>query len=247
MLYSTYRLVRYICGKTRWAWQKQWSTTRAWTRYWRSYFRYKAVSKMDGRSLIAHMNPQLNEDTALTQIDPAYFYMDTWAFQRIVEQKPASHVDVGSAAEFVGCLSKVIDVTMVDIRPLSVSLDTLKFKEGSILALPFADASLSSLSSICVIEHIGLGRYGDPLDPNGTESAIKEIKRVVKPGGHVYISVPTAAENMVEFNAHRRFTEKYILEQFAPLKLVESRYIYGNEFVDKWRPEYGTGCYYFRA
>jgi SAM-dependent methyltransferase len=156
-------------------------------------------------------------------------------------------VDVGSAAEFVGCLSKVIDVTMVDIRPLSVSLDTLKFKEGSILALPFDDASVSSLSSICVIEHIGLGRYGDPIDPDGSESAIKEIKRVVKPGGHVYISVPTAAENMVEFNANRRFTEEYILEQFAPLELVESRYIYGNEFVDKWRPEYGTGCYYFRA
>jgi hypothetical protein len=53
-------------------------------------------------------------------------------------------------------------------------LENLFFKEGSILALPFESGSIKSLSSLCVVEHIGLGRYGDEIDPFGSESAIKE-------------------------------------------------------------------------
>ena len=60
-----------------------------------------------------------------------------------------------------------------------MSLPELNFKKGNILNLPFSDYSINSLSSICVIEHIGLGRYGDQLDQFGTEKAVKELVRVL--------------------------------------------------------------------
>jgi hypothetical protein len=34
-----------------------------------------------------------------------------------------------------------------------------------------------------VVEHIGLGRYGDPIDPDGDLKAISELKRVVQKRG----------------------------------------------------------------
>lgn len=124
----------------------------------------------------------------------------------------------------------------------------MSFIEGSILKLPFRDDEIGSLSSICVIEHIGLGRYGDEIDPYGSEKAINEIKRVLALDGNLYISLPVDYSNKIYFNAHRAFTKDYILELFSPLALIEEKYIYGNEIKDKYDPGqgFGTGLYHFR-
>lgn len=87
----------------------------------------------------------------------------------------------------------------------------LFFKKGSILELPFEDNSIQTLSSLCVVEHIGLGRYGDPVDSFGSEKAIKELKRVLQVGGIILFSVPVDNENKIYFNAHRAFAREYIL------------------------------------
>ena len=135
---------------------------------------------------------------------------------------------------------------MVDIRPLTVSMESLKFMEGSILNLPFPDASVPSVSSLCVVEHIGLGRYGDPLDPEGTVKAVEELKRIVKPGGDLYISVPVDDVNRIYYNAHRAFSEQYLEQLFMPFEIVERRYIFGDEFTNELREGFGTGCYHLR-
>jgi SAM-dependent methyltransferase len=137
-------------------------------------------------------------------IEPIYL-QDTWAFEKIVSVRPTYHIDVGSHHKFAAFLSKVLPVTMVDLRPLSLQLDNLEFRKGSILNLPFESNSVPSVSSLCVIEHIGLGRYGDPIDPNGSEKAIQELKRIVEVKGNLYVSIPLHDENRIFFNAHRAF------------------------------------------
>ena len=106
----------------------------------------------------------------------------------------------------------------------------------------------SSLSSICVVEHIGLGRYGDPLDPRGSEKSISEIIRVLKPGGDLYFTVPIDAADKIYFNAHRSFTRGHVLELFGALKLMEERYIYGRDLCPAYDPKlaFGTGMYHFQ-
>jgi SAM-dependent methyltransferase len=137
---------------------------------------------------------------------------------------------------------------MVDIRPLSVKLPHLDFIKGSLLELPFVDSSIESLSSICVIEHIGLGRYGDTLDPFGSEKSARELCRVLANNGSLYISVPVDHKNITYFNAHRAFTREYVLELFGSLKLIEEKYIYGNNMFDTYEPEkgFGTGLFHFK-
>jgi SAM-dependent methyltransferase len=226
--------------------RQRWSADlAAWRRFWSSYDEYRRMGPEDEVSLRS-LFPRLGDDTAETDIEPTYFYQDAWAFEKIVENLPREHVDVGSHHKFVALLSKVVPTTMVDIRPLSLPLNTLVFRKGSILEMPYEDGSVESLSSLCVVEHIGLGRYGDPLDPKGTEKAVAELKRILAPNGNLYVSVPVDDVNRTYFNAHRAFTEPYLEELFAPLEIVERRYIYGNEFGTELKRGFGTGCYHLR-
>lgn len=192
--------------------------------------------------------PRIYDKTTLTNIDPIYFLQNTWCAKKIFENKPKRHYDVGSQALMVGIISQFVPTTMIDIRPLSISLQDLFFTKGSITELPFRDNEITSLSSICVLEHIGLGRYGDHIDQFGSEKSAKELIRVLADNGNLYISVPVDTENKIYFNAHRAFTRDYILELFKPLKLVEEKYIYGNELLNEYSPikGFGTGLYYFK-
>ncbi len=218
-----------------------------WYRFWRAYFQYKDLAPSGMRPTLRYLYPCIGDDLGVTPIDPVYYYQDAWAFEQIIGQNPEWHVDIGSHHKFVALLSKVVPVTMVDIRPLPCPLESLKFRQGSILDLPFEDSTIPSVSSICVIEHIGLGRYGDPLDPEGSKKAIAELKRVVAPGGHLYISVPLDDENRIYFNAHRAFHESYIMDLFAPFVLVEHRYIHRDGQFSKHNTDgFRVGCFHWQ-
>jgi SAM-dependent methyltransferase len=192
------------------------------------------------------IQPCLTDRTATTPVEPTYFLQDAWFARKIAEQRPSGHVDVGSSARSMSLIAQFVPVTFVDIRPVEIELDGFTFLRGSVLALPFADKSLLSLSSLCVIEHIGLGRYGDPFDARGSEQAAAELNRVLAPGGHLYVSAPVDAECRIYFNAHRAFTRDYLLKLFPGLTLLEERYIYGRELVPAYAAGrgFGTGLYH---
>lgn len=192
--------------------------------------------------------PRIYDKTEDHKIDPVYFLQGTWCAKKIFEEKPDRHYDIGSQAFMVGIISQFVPTIMIDIRPLPITLDGLSFIKGDIVHLPFKDNEISSLSSICVIEHIGLGRYGDPLDQFGTEKAVRELMRVLAKEGSLYISVPVDNENKIYFNAHRAFTRDYIIKIFENLNLIEERYIYGNEIFSNYNKgkSFGTGMYHFK-
>ena len=217
--------------------------------FFSDYKKYCSKAHNNNFSLkTADLYPRLFDKTVITGIDPVYFYQDTWCARKIFENKPSHHYDVGSKADLIGTISQFVPTTMVDIRPIEVSLPELSFVKGSILNLPFKDGEIPSLSSICVIEHIGLGRYGDPLDQFGSEKSAAELIRVLTLGGSLYVSAPIDTGNKVYFNAHRAFTRDYIMELFGSLRMVEEKYIYGNKLCDAYDHArgFGTGLYYFK-
>lgn len=191
---------------------------------------------------------QLRDRTLYTSIEPVYFFQDTWAASKIFALTPRIHYDIGSHIKTIGILSQFVPIVMIDIRPPDILLNNLHFCRGSILELPFAENSIESLSSLCVIEHIGLGRYGDPLNPWGSEQAIAELQRVVRPSGHILFSVPVDATNRVYFNAHRAFTREYVLAQFNSCELIEEQYQYGQRLYPSYLPQegFGTGLFMFQ-
>jgi SAM-dependent methyltransferase len=109
-------------------------------------------------------------------------------------------------------------MVFVDYRPLQAQISGLRVIGGDIKRLPFADGSVRSLSSLHVIEHIGLGRYGDPIDPLAYSVALRELDRVLAPGGYLYLTTPVGRERVC-FNAHRVFAPRTILQTLSDLKL----------------------------
>jgi hypothetical protein len=145
---------------------------------------------------------ELRDRLTTSPFDRHYFYQDAWAARRVADAAPDWHVDVGSRVDLVGFLTTICPITFVDIRPLEADLDRLTSIAGSVLDLPFPDRSVRSISCLHVIEHVGLGRYGDPLDPEGTAKAVRELARVVAPGGQLLLSTPVGASRTV-WNSHR--------------------------------------------
>jgi hypothetical protein len=84
--------------------------------------------------------------------------------------------------------------------------------------------SIASLSSLHAAEHFGLGRYSDPIDPNACFKFMHALQRVLAPRGRLYFSVPVGRER-VEFNAHRVFSPRTVLEQFSRLELASFSFI----------------------
>ena len=62
-----------------------------------------------------------------------------------------------------------------------------------------------SVSCLHAIEHFGLGRYKDKIDPDGYKKAFLNIINIIKLNGMFYISFPIGEKNEVHFNAHRVF------------------------------------------
>jgi SAM-dependent methyltransferase len=62
-----------------------------------------------------------------------------------------------------------------------------------------------TIASFSSLEHSGLGRYGDPINPNGDIEAVKQIHCMLKPGGLFFLGLPTNDDGSshIEFNAHR--------------------------------------------
>lgn len=212
----------------------------------RSYKRQAKASSFTVRARDVY--PCLTDRTATTPIEPTYFLQDTWFAGRIAAVRPETHVDVASSVKSLALVAQFVPVTFIDIRPVDLPVPNFSFLKGSVLSLPFGDASVASLSSLCVIEHIGLGRYGDPIDPEGSEKAAKELGRVLAPMGNLYISVPVDDVCRTYFNAHRAFTRDYILSLFQHYNLVEERYIYGRELCECYDRSrgFGTGLYHLR-
>src|SRR5437660_149806 len=188
-------------------------------RYFRDWRRY---SRMPSAEAVRFLDsyPQLHDRSRATPFDPHYFYVSGWAMRRIVANRPAKHVDVGSHNLFANLLSAVVPVTFLDYRPLNAKLAGLECIGGNLLELPFADNSVESLSCLHVAEHIGLGRYGDPLDPGGTRKAARELARVLAKGGNLYFALPVGRPRVC-FNAHRVHTPGQIRDFFTGLEHAE--------------------------
>src|ERR1700754_4164602 len=134
--------------------------------------------------------PSLADRLPTTPFDPHYFYQGNWLARRLSEFRPGQHVDVGSSVLTMGVLSAHVPTIFVDYRPLVVHQSGLNCVAADINHLPFADRSVASLSCLHVIEHIGLGRYGDPINADGARLAAQELQRLVGIGGKLYLSTP---------------------------------------------------------
>lgn len=170
-----------------------------------------------------HMWPIITDKYAPAGTIKNYFWQDLWAAKFIIKSRIKEHFDIGSRLDgFIAhLLAADIDVTMIDVRefPGEVEhLHTIVDDATSLHQIP--DESIESMSALCSLEHFGLGRYGDPIDPEACFKCFDNIQKKLKKGGKLYISLPIGKER-VEFNAHRVFYASTVIDAFSSLRLEE--------------------------
>ena len=145
-----------------------------------------------------------------------YFWQDLLVARTIHAAKPVKHVDIGSRVDgFVAHVASFRDCEVFDVRRISTAVPGVVFRQADLMnpaSLPSTAGGgyCDSLSCLHVIEHFGLGRYGDPVNPQGYQLGIANMVKLVQPGGTFYLSTPIGQER-VEFNANWVFDPASII------------------------------------
>ncbi len=219
-------------------------------RYLREWRRFQA---MGGDAPFDELAPSLFDRENTQSGAGHYFYQDVWALNKLAELRPTEHHDVGSRYDgFVGQATAITKIISYDLRPPNFRLPRFEFRHSDILSLPLQDQSVSSLSCLHVSEHVGLGRYGDSLDPGGTWKALKELMRVLARGGQLLLSLPIGRERVC-FNSERIWHPNRPVEVLTDLTLVEFKAVDDSgRFRENISPSellnanYSCGLYCFR-
>jgi hypothetical protein len=218
--------------------------------------RFRTLARESGRADAAFRHhPQLDDRTRETTYDRHYVLHPAWAARVLQETGTQEHVDFSSTLHFATIVSAWVKCRFYDYRPARLEGLHLESASSDLTRLPFKDGELSSISCMHVIEHIGLGRYGDPLDPMGDHKAAKELSRVLAPGGQLLMVVPVG-KPAVEFNAHRIYSHQQVQEMFSGLTLQEFALIPDDaqegDLIRNADPKkvadqnYACGCFHFR-
>ena len=110
------------------------------------------------------------------------------------------------------------------------------------------------MSCLHAIEHFGLGRYGDRIDPEGHLKGFSNLVKILAKNGTLYISFPISNKPRIEFNAHRVFHPNEIFEWDCSDKLEMIRFDYVDDegvLINNKYPTdiddiyYGCGIYTF--
>jgi hypothetical protein len=217
------------------------------------FSRFKEQSRLDGRFEPKQTDwfPFLNDATPETGFDPHYVLHTSWAARKLAETKPKVHVSFGDSLYFVGVASGFMSMTFCDIRKSGLPFRDIKEESTDLTSLPPSwTGALPSVSCMHVLEHIGLGRYGDALDASGDRKAAAELARVLAPGGQLLMVVPMEDPPRVCFNAHRLYSYSQVMDLFPSLSLQEFTLITNEgEFFENADPsllegrKYSCGCF----
>lgn len=145
-----------------------------------------------------------------------YFSQDIFVAKKIFHNHPIKHVDIGSRIDgFVAHVAIFREVEVFDIRPMDYTIPNIVFKQADITDETRIPANYcDSISCLHALEHFGLGRYGDIIDPDGHTKGFNNITKILKPGGTFYFSVPMGIQR-IEFNAHRIFGMPYLMKMVS--------------------------------
>ncbi len=188
-----------------------------------------------------------------------YFWQDLLVAKEIINLNPKKHIDVGSRVDgFIAHLACVRRVNVFDIRPLTVKIENVEFTQWDITnPNPDLRNIADCVSCLHTLEHIGLGRYGDRLDPDGWRKGLKSLANLLSSEGILWLSVPIGTQR-VEFNAHRIFDPNTVILEASYLGMVLERFFYLTDlgFVESGsikedimslaKKDYSVGIYCFR-
>lgn len=127
------------------------------------------------------------------------------------------------------------EVSGIDLRPYSYTHPNFSFQQRNLVDA-FAQDTFDGVMSVSVVEHIGLGRYGDESMPGDSDTKVMdEICRILKPGGMLILSVPFGRK----FDGNRYYR---VYDQAGIDRLLSNFSIENQEFYRRYDGSYWVSC-----
>ncbi len=147
-------------------------------------------------------------DKVLAQIaaGKTFYYgkTDLW-LRAALQQFPVC----GQEVAVMGSVEPIYESTVIHYggRPITIEYNKIASEDARLTTLTVAEfernpRQFDAAFSISSFEHDGLGRYGDPLNPDGDLAAMARMKNVVKANGLLFLAVPVGCDALI-WNAHR--------------------------------------------
>ena len=188
-----------------------------------------------------------------------YFWQDLHVAQKVYISKPKKHVDIGSRIDgFVAHVASFREIEVFDIRPITSDIPCVISRQADLMnSSEIPEEYCDSVSCLHALEHFGLGRYADPINPLGYEVGLKNMAKILQDDGLFYLSVPIGVAR-VEFNAHRIFNPHEVvrLAEINCLQLEEFAWIRSGVLTESVNPvkdfdelcssHYALGIFTFR-
>ena len=159
-------------------------------------------------------------------------YECAFAAHHINRLNPQDILDIGSYRHFILGVLSHFKVTTIDVRDRKTISNNEIVVTCDAKALRLPDSSFDVVLSLCTLEHLGLGRYGDEFDVDADQKAFGEMIRVLRPGGHlIFTSTITRAQPSIAFNAHRIYSYEMLKSFCVNLTCIEERF-YSHKLSD---------------
>jgi SAM-dependent methyltransferase len=149
-----------------------------------------------------------------------------FAAKNVAKFNPSNVLDIGSYRHFILGMLAYKQVSTIDIRRREPATQNEIVITSDAKELNIQDASFDAIVTLCSLEHFGLGRYGDEFDLDADKKAVKEMIRVLKPGGIlIFTTAITRAQPSIAFNGLRIYDYEMITEFCNGLTVVDECFI----------------------
>ncbi|XOJ89843.1 DUF268 domain-containing protein [Methylophilaceae bacterium Uisw_097] len=172
------------------------------------------IGQYGDREFNFRLYPCFADRSKVTNFDAHYYYQEYWAVKYILKNNFNVHHDFASQINLSKIISLHKKTFFHDIRPLKgISLNNLTIMKTDLMSFS-PKMKIDSASCLHVIEHIGLGRYGDKPDYFGDLKALDKLGKSINTNGFLYLSLPIGKQS-IYFDAHRVYDPQILVQHLS--------------------------------
>jgi hypothetical protein len=168
-----------------------------------------------------------NKNTDIETISPTVYPNATSDILRSINEYSLDNKEVCTVGSISPWVETILLYAGAKVDVIDYNPPVLKdITESRLKVVTETTKKYDCVVSYSSIEHSGLGRYGDEIDPDGDLKTMEFFKSILKPDGLLFLAVPLGEKTRLEWNHHRIYGPDRFKTLAKSFKLIN---VFGNQ------------------